>query len=107
MSLLRIIIREIMVIKRTARRRYYMIFKPDYVKEQIKKRKGACTYHGCCAFSIFSRSYNIYYRKCLSNKNYKICLRWGNLPVECQIYPLDEKDRIPETRSYCNFYWKE
>ena len=105
--LLRIITREIGVIKRIVRRRYCMIFKPDYVKEQMKRRKGVYANHGCCVLSIFSRIYNLRYRKCLSDKNYKVCARWEDLPIECQIYPLDEKDKVPETKSYYNFYWEE
>lgn len=84
-----------------------MLLKPDYIKEQIKRRKGVCAHHGYCALSVFNRIYNIYYRKCLTKKDYISCLRWKNLPAECRIYPLDEKDKIPETRSYCNFYWDE
>lgn len=106
MFLLRII-REIGVIKRAARRRYYMVFKPDYVREQIKKRKGACGYHGCCALSVLSRLYNIHFRKCLAIRESARCLRWKDVPKECQVYPLDERDKIPETKSYCNFYWDD
>lgn len=106
MVLLRTIIREMGVIKRVLRRRYYVHLRPGYVREQIRKRKGVCGYHGCYDLSILSRIYNVYLRKCLSKEDRTRCLFWKNLPAECQIYPLDEKDKIPETGSYCNFYWK-
>ena len=88
------------------RREYYIHLRPDYVDKQVKKRRGMCGQHGCCDLSLLQKIYNIYYRKCLSKDICSKCLRWENLPRGCRIYPLDEKDKIPETRSYCNFYWK-
>jgi hypothetical protein len=107
MSLLRTIVTEMEVIKRTLRRRYYMVLRPNYIEEQMKKRRGGCGRHGCCDLSFLHRIYNKYYRRCLSKDDRTRCLLWKNLPRECQVYPLDEKDKIPETRSYCNFYWEE
>jgi len=106
MDLLRIIIKEIAVIKRILRRRYYILFRQSYVKEQLRKRKGICGYHGCCSLSILNKLYNVYYRRCLIKEDYARCLYWRKLPRECKVYPLDEKDKIPETKNYCNFYWE-
>jgi hypothetical protein len=106
LNLLKNVIREIGVIKRMLRRKYYIYFRPDYVDRQIKERKGSCAQHGCCDLSILHRIYNGFYRRCLSEKNNRtVCRRWRSLPKECQIYPLDEKDKIPETRAYCSFHW--
>ena len=105
--IVRVIIREIGAIKRMLRRNYYIYFREDYVKKQIRKRRGLCGHHGCCDLSILHKVYNLYFRKCLSRDDRRRCLRWNNLPRECRIYPFDEKDKILETRSYCNFYWEE
>ncbi len=99
-KIIRTIIKETGVIKRWLRREYYISFKSDYIREQLRKRKGICGKHGCCDLSIFHKS-----RRCLSKEDRTKCLRKSNLPIECKIYPFDEKDKIPETRSYCNFYW--
>lgn len=98
------LIREIGTIKRALRRKYYIWFRPIYIKEQMKKRRGICGKHGCCDFSIFQKL-----KKCpnLSKEDSTKCLRWDNLPKICQIYPLDEKDKIPETKDYCNFHWED
>lgn len=84
-----------------------MIFRNDYIKNQIDKRKGVCGKHGCCDFSLVHKIWNKHIRKCLSKKDRRQCLFWDNLPKECKIYPFDEKDKIPETKEYCNFYWEE
>jgi len=34
-------------------------------------------------------------------------MRWHSLPFLCRMYPFDDKDKIPETVSYCNFYWEK
>lgn len=104
---LKIFLRELSVIKRMLRRRYYMYFRPEYVRQQLERRRGACGQHGCCDLSVLQRIYNLSYRKCLSRYGHSRCEHWKNLPQECKIYPLDEKDKIPETKNYCNFYWEE
>lgn len=106
MNFLKIIIGEIGVIQRAIRRKYYIHFKPEYVKKQLRERKGICAQHGCCDLFILHRIYNLYFNKCLGKKSSrKVCLKWKNLPWECRVYPLDEKDKIPETKSYCHFHW--
>tara|TARA_Y100000310_G_C20590348_1_gene767647 strand:- start:640 stop:975 length:336 start_codon:yes stop_codon:yes gene_type:complete len=94
--------RELGTIKRALRRKYLIYFRPKYVEGQMRKRKGVCGRHGCCDLSIFHK-----YRKCLSSSDRTKCLYWDNLPKECKLYPIDEEDKVPETRSYCNFYWKD
>jgi len=95
-------IEEIGTVKRGLRRKYYMYLRPAYVKSQMQKRKGTCGMHGCCDLSRLHK-----YRPCLCKTDRTKCLKWDKLPKECQIYPLDEKDKIPATRSYCNFYWED
>ena len=94
------LLRELGTVYRFIRRKYYMTFKKHYVEEMLKARKGVCGGHGCCDLSFFHRN-----RKCLDPTERTNCLRWNNLPKECLVYPFDEKDKIPETRAYCNFHW--
>lgn len=92
--------REAGTIHRFLRRKYYMRFRKRYVEEMLKARQGVCGGHGCCDLSFFHRG-----RKCLDCKDRTKCLLWDRLPRECVVYPFDEKDKIPETRAYCNFHW--
>lgn len=105
MRFIKLIVKELGAAKRVLRRKCYLLFKPSYVKKQLENRKGTCGQHGCCDLTIAGKIFNKYLRRCLSRKSRKTCLRWQNLPKECKLYPLDEKDKIPETRNYCNFYW--
>jgi hypothetical protein len=107
MNLLKIVTVETGSIARALRRRWYIHFKQDYVNKQIEKRRGVCGHHGCCDLSLLHRLYNKYYKKCLNQNDRRACLLRKKLPRECQVYPLDEKDKIPETKSYCNFYWHD
>jgi hypothetical protein len=99
------IVKEVGAVKRLLRREYYLLFRSDYIKKQLENRKGVCGRHGCCDLTITGKIFNKYLRKCLSSKSRQTCLRWNNLPKECKLYPIDEKDKIPETRNYCNFHW--
>lgn len=90
---------------RVVRRKYYLTFKADYVHNQIKTRKGMCGRHGCCDLTVVNSFCNKKIFKCLSLLDRTECLRWDRLPEECKAYPFDEKDKIPETRIYCNFHW--
>lgn len=101
-SLLVLIKKEIYALKRWFRRRYLIWFKPKYVLEQIKLRKGICGKHGCCDLTILDR---MAHHGCLNTKDRTSCMRWQNFNFECKVYPIDEEDKIPETFSYCNFYW--
>ena len=94
--------KEIGTLKRALRRKYYILFKKAYVEKQLRERKGKCGMHGCCNLSVFHS-----FRNCFDRKNPRKCLKWGNQPPECRIYPFDEEDKIPETRAYCNFYWSK
>jgi len=80
---------------RAIRRECYILFKPEYITYSLKKRKGKCGKHGCC---------NLYKRSCIKGNR---CLKWDSLPYRCRIYPFDEKDKHPATKSYCNFYWEK
>jgi hypothetical protein len=94
-------ISEINTVRRALRREYYLHFRKAYVREQMKNRKGKCGRHGCCDFSIVQK-----HLRCYDQKDHSICLRWGNQPLECRIYPFDEDDKRPETKGYCNFHWE-
>lgn len=94
--------RDVGAVYRFLRRKLYMTFRKDYVKKQLETRKGICGGHGCCDLSFFHRK-----RKCLDPCDRTKCLKWEDLPYECIVYPFDEKDKVPETRPYCNFYWEE
>lgn len=91
-------------ILRGMRRAYYFTFKMEYVMEQLKRRKGKCGNHGCCDLTLLSRLFS---RNCFDREGGTMCKRWENLPFVCRAYPFDEKDKIPSTRSHCNFYWDE
>ena len=88
-------------IKRELRREFLIHFRPDYIKKQMEKKRGVCGRHGCCLVSPFGKRR---LGKCL-DKDGKTCLLWHNLPKRCQLYPIDEKDKDPATKDYCNFYW--
>jgi hypothetical protein len=103
----KVMAQEAGAIKRAIRRRYYILMKPRYVAAQLKKRRGSCGKHGCCNLSLTSRILNTRLRKCLLAKEPAVCRHWAALPLECRIYPMDEKDKIPETKRYCNFYWQD
>jgi len=70
--------------------------------DMIAKRKGTCGRHGCCDLSILSKLH-----KCIDPNDRTKCLKWDNLPFDCKAYPFDEKDKIPETKEYCCFYWDD
>jgi hypothetical protein len=100
---LSVLVNECHSIQRWVRRRYLIWFRPDYVRAQIESRKGSCGRHGCCDLTMFAP---VLRRGCFSKKEKSMCLRWGKLPAECRLYPIDEKDKIPETLDYCGFYWE-
>lgn len=102
-NLMVLIKKEFSAAKRVLRRRYLIWFKAEYVRQQIKSRKGICGKHGCCDFTLLGR---LAFNHCLSRSNRTSCLRWPEIYFICKAYPIDEKDKIPETLSYCNFHWK-
>jgi len=87
---------------RILRRAFLKLFRPSYVRKQFATRKGVCGRHGCCDLSYFFRN-----RDCLDPDDRTNCLKRNDLPPECMLYPIDEKDKIAETRGYCNFYWED
>lgn len=82
-------------IKRHIRRWLLIIFKPKYVMASLSQRKGKCNNCGCCS----SHSGCPYFREKAN------CLKWNNMPFICKLYPLDEKDKAPFTKTMCGFYW--
>ena len=98
---MKLLFKESATIIRALRRKYYMYFRKAHIRAMLARRKGSCGRHGCCDMSLWH-----HHRRCLSRADRTACLQWQNLPEECRIYPFDEKDKIPETRAYCNFYWE-
>jgi len=92
--------RELTALYRLLRRWFYFTFRRKHVLDMVAGRKGECGCHGCCDLSILAR-----FRHCIDPADRTKCLRWDNLAFGCRMYPFDEKDKIPETRAYCNFYW--
>ena len=84
------------------RRCFYMVFRRDYVRKMLARRRGTCEAHGCCWNHLAHR---LVFRHCTDPTDRTRCLKWENLPKGCRMYPFDEKDKDPKTRSYCNFYW--
>lgn len=88
------------------RRPFYNIFRKEYIKNQLKKRKGKCNQCGkCCEVMDILALKCKYLRdgKCtVFEENY-------NTHEKCDIYqyPFDEKDMVI-TKKYanCGFYWK-
>jgi len=73
----------------------------DYVKRQLKKRKGKCGMHGCCkTWPKIIRCKFLVGNKCVIWKSDK-------MPLHCKIYPFDEKDKSPFSKKYCNFHWDD
>jgi hypothetical protein len=86
-------------IYRELRRKYYFTFRMDYVRKQLKKRKGRCGMHGCCQTQPKLV-------RCKFAKGKK-CKVWktNKMPFRCITYPFDEKDKSPFSRKVCNFRW--
>lgn len=91
-----------LMILRNLRRLYLILFRKDYVLKQLNTRKGHCLRHGCCDLSFFHK---IISNSCLDKKDRTKCLLWEDLPYICKVYPIDEKDKHPDTKGYCGFYW--
>lgn len=71
---------------RVLRRKYYLKYKFDYVKESLSKRKGFCKKCGCCGTSWISCPYH----------NYQT--------GKCNLW--DEKDKTKFSKINCGFYWE-
>ena len=84
------------------RRFYYLNFNKKYVEESLKKRKGKCNKKGCCCMITHCKYFD---------KRTKLCSIWlkegkDALPLTCKQYPFDEKDKMPEVKKNCGFYWE-
>ncbi len=89
---------------RVFRRYFYVIFKREYIRKQIKNRKGSCIGHGCCKTRIIHCAHFI--------KKTNECNLWKEkgykaLPYLCKISPFDEKDKTNFVKKNCNFYWNK
>lgn len=83
-------------IKRQFRRMYYWYFKRKYVLNQIKVRKGACSFpecSGCCP------GFCPWIRKDGS------CKRLDNRPVWCELFPFDDEDKNDFAKKNCTLYF--
>ena len=87
------------------RRRFYHTFRKKDVEESLKKRKGKCRNCSCCEVKICGKKYNCRY----FNPKTKLCLVYGTdkMPTLCNNYPFDEKDKWPEYKDKCGFYWEK
>ncbi len=86
------------------RRRFYSVFRKKYIIESVAKRKGHCNHCSCCQVTVFGRKYDCQYfdtqsKKCLVYKTDK-------MPILCNYYPFDEKDKWDEYKDRCGFYWE-
>ena len=94
---MRIILRKVIPSAwRVLRRKYYFTFRMDYVRDSIKSRQGTCNHCGmCCKDATIP----------CKHFDFPNCKVWNNMPIECRMYPFDEKDMDPETKQYCVFRW--
>lgn len=87
------------------RRPFYSIFKKEYIKKNLGRRKGECKKCGKCCEVM-----DILSLKCKYFKEEKCTIfkdEYGK-NVECDIhqYPFDEKDKtITKKHTNCGFYW--
>jgi len=77
------------------RRLFYWHFKRDHVLKSLARRKGKCSMHGCCAEA-----------GCKYLKDNK-CTIYDYRPINCRIYPFDEKDMYVDVKGQCSYYWEK
>ena len=96
--------RELLGIPRHLRRLFYLRFRKKYVEEQLRKRKGTCLNHGCCATMVLPCKH-------FDKKKMK-CILWkekGHKAIHpvCLAYPFDERDKTSFAKKHCAFYWDD
>lgn len=80
-------------IVRCIRRLYLIYLRPEYVKKQLKNRKGKCGMCGCC------KTVNC------DHFDGRKCMIWETKPLICRISPIDEKDKTEFMKKHCKFKW--
>ena len=98
--------RILIVYTAVIRRPFYGIFRKDYIKKQLAKRKGRCNQCGkCCEVMDIIGLKCKYFKggKCIIFKDQyskgKLC--------NIYTYPFDEKDKaVTKKYANCGFYWK-
>ena len=102
--------RELKNVYQITRRRLLILFRPNYVRESISKRKGYCdgciNYDkSCCEANLFGKKWNCkhYNKKTRKCNVYNSC----KMPLTCRYYPIDEKDIWDEFKDKCKFYWED
>lgn len=89
---------KILTLISSIRRRLIWLFKPRYIIEQIKKRKGSC--EGCGAICCTQT------RKCPLVKDGKCKIYKSSIPFFCWVFPIDEEDiKLAGVKEVCQFYW--
>jgi len=90
----------IMSLRSSIRRRYYVYFKKDYVKQMLETRKGNC--EGCGGICCFRT------RKCPYLKDGNCSLYNTKIPKFCMVFPIDKKDiELAGVEDVCQFYWEK
>jgi hypothetical protein len=79
------------------RRIYLTTFRPGYVREQIKKRKGECRQCGSCCRLVF---------RCFYLTPDALCRTYGHRSAVCCTFPIDERDR-QDVGPHCGYYFED
>ena len=95
------ILHIILSLRSSIYRRYYVYLRPEYVKEQLRLRKGDCKDCGgkCCIMT----------RKCpYVDENGYCKIYKTSMPKFCMVFPIDETDiKLAGMEKYCQFYWEK
>ena len=88
-----------------ARRLYYSLLKPSYIKQQLARRKGNCLRCGvCCRLGYSCPSLG-------SEKEGSTCKTYTIRPTNCRIFPIDNADlrerNLVASETTCGFYFEE
>jgi len=78
------------------RRIYLTTFRPGYVREQNKKRKGECRQCGSCCRLVF---------RCFSLTSENLCRTYSNRCSVCSTFPIDERDSR-DVGPHCGYYFE-
>lgn len=78
-------------------RRFFLnTFRPGYVKNQIKLRRGTCKQCGHCCHLAFRCPFLTETGKCL--------VYHKGRPMQCKTFPIDERD-LAEIGRECGYYF--
>lgn len=88
-----------------ARRLFYSLFKPSYIKQQLATRKGNCLRCGvCCRLGYNCPSLGI-------KKEGSTCKTYTIRSTNCRIFPINNADlrerNLVSPETTCGFYFEE